>query len=105
MSEYAVRRQQETKTFVLAGLALGIVDQPIASHGRLHGHLFRTFAKVELMTSEADDALRVLRIRQLFETRSAQERAETDIAVFYAWLHEHYPDFFQTVLGASHLSS
>jgi hypothetical protein len=43
------------------------------------------------MALQSSDALRRLRVRQLFESRSAEEHTETGVLLFYAWLEEHYP--------------
>lgn len=38
-----------------------------------------------------DEAMRVLRVRHLFEVRSSNERTETGVRLFFAWLEKHYP--------------
>ena len=34
----------------------------------------------------------MLRVRQLFEVRCSDERTETGVLLFYAWLEKHYPN-------------
>jgi hypothetical protein len=48
------------------------------------------------MAPKVDEALRVLRVRQLFEVRSSDERTETGVLHFYAWLEKHYPHLLPT---------
>jgi hypothetical protein len=42
------------------------------------------------MVPRVDEALRVIRVRHLFEVRSSDERTETGVVLFYAWLEKHY---------------
>jgi hypothetical protein len=51
------------------------------------------------MIGKHTDAVRVLRVRQLFEARSSEERGETGIVVFYGWLEEHYPHLLPSGSG------
>ena len=44
------------------------------------------------MAPKVDETLRVLRVRQLFEVRCSDERTETGVLLFYAWLEKHYPN-------------
>lgn len=41
---------------------------------------------------EDAEAVRVARVRQLFEVRYAEERTETGVLLFYAWLKKHHPE-------------
>ena len=36
--------------------------------------------------------MRVARVRQLFEARFAEERTETGVLLFYAWLEKYHPE-------------
>jgi hypothetical protein len=54
------------------------------------------------MALKENDAMRVLRVRQLFEVRSAEERTETGVLVFYSWLEKHYPHLLPRGPGDSY---
>lgn len=41
---------------------------------------------------ESAEAVRVARVRQLFEARFAEERTETGVLLFYAWVKKHHPE-------------
>jgi hypothetical protein len=43
--------------------------------------------------SEANpELIRLARVRQLFQARPSEERNETDVLPFYAWLQKHSPE-------------
>lgn len=54
---------------------------------------------VPLMAGKNIEAVRVLRVRQLFEARSNEERSETGILLFYGWIENHYPHLLPTGRG------
>jgi hypothetical protein len=41
---------------------------------------------------ENAEAVRVARVRQLFEARFAEERTETGVLLFNVWVKKHYPE-------------
>jgi hypothetical protein len=54
------------------------------------------------MALKDNEVMRVLRVRQLFEARSAEERTEIAAQVFYAWLENHYPHLLPSGPGDSY---
>ncbi len=45
------------------------------------------------MPSKKDsEAVRVARVRQLWQTRPVKQRTATEVLIFYGWLEEHYPE-------------
>jgi len=43
--------------------------------------------------------IRVARVRQLFESRSSEQRTETGVLLFYGWLEHHHPELRPTGQG------
>jgi hypothetical protein len=41
---------------------------------------------------ENAEPVRVARVRQLFGARFAEERTETGVSLFYAWVKKHHPE-------------
>ena len=41
------------------------------------------------------EAVRVARVRQLWEARQLKERTGMQVLIFYGWLKEHYPDLLK----------
>ncbi len=51
------------------------------------------------MTKKEFEAVRLARVRQLFEARPFGEHTETEILKFYGWLHQHYPELLPNKHG------
>lgn len=47
------------------------------------------------MTKNDSEAVRVARVRQLWNARPYAERAGTQVLMFYGWLEKHYPDLLK----------
>jgi hypothetical protein len=48
------------------------------------------------VTKKDAEALRRVRVRQLFRERSSEQRTETGIMGFYGWLEKHHPELLPT---------
>lgn len=48
-----------------------------------------------LMTKNDSEAVRVARVRQLWNARPYAERTGTQVLMFYGWLEKHYPDLLK----------
>ena len=48
------------------------------------------------MTKKEFEAVRLVRVRQLSEARPAEDRTETGVLPFYAWLQKRYPELLPT---------
>jgi len=51
------------------------------------------------MTKKEFEAVRLVRVRQLFKARPAEDRTETGVLHFCAWLQKHYPELLPTGPG------
>jgi hypothetical protein len=49
--------------------------------------------------SRDSEAVRLARVRQLFEARPSEERTETGVLLFYGWLEKHHPELLPTGPG------
>jgi hypothetical protein len=45
------------------------------------------------------EAVRVARVRQLWQAREPKQRTATDVLIFYGWLEQHYPDLLKRGKG------
>ena len=45
------------------------------------------------------EAVRVARVRQLWQVRAPKQRTETELLIFYEWLEQHYPDLLKRGQG------
>jgi hypothetical protein len=45
------------------------------------------------------EAVRVARVRQLFEAQRYAERTENEVLIFFGWLEERYPHLLSTEWG------
>jgi len=49
--------------------------------------------KIGTVPSKKDsEAVRVARVRQLWQAHPAEQRTATNVLIFYGWLAEHYPE-------------
>ena len=45
------------------------------------------------------EAVRVARVRQLWQARAPKERTSADVLIFYGWLEQHYPNLLKRGKG------
>lgn len=66
--------------------------------GRVRDHE-RLELPLDMPSKKHTEAVRVARVRQLFEARAAERRNETAVLLFYAWLEKYHPELLPAEKG------
>jgi len=52
-----------------------------------------------MWSKNANEGLRIARVRQLFESRPSEEHTEAGVLLYYAWLQKYFPELLSTERG------